>query len=87
MLEIVTWLSMACATSAVGYLVAVLRELSLGRKDLKQSVKEFDEVTKKASDANISMADKLLQMDERLASLEFKVTAQTVSQNSGWKAR
>lgn len=82
-----TWLSMVCALTTLGYLIAVMRELSLGRKDLRQSVKEFDEITKKASEANVSMADKILQMDERLASLEFKITAQTVSQNSAWKAR
>ena len=76
-------LSVASAMGCLGYLVAVLKELSRARTDLAERVKEFDEITRKASDANVSMAEKLLNMDERLGSLEFKLNAQNLS--AGWK--
>ena len=83
MIDVIVWLSMVCAMTTLGYLVAVGRELASARKDLVQRVKDFDEITKAASAANVSMAEKLLQVDDRLGSLEFKINAQTLS--TGWK--
>ncbi len=83
MVDIIVWLSMVCAMTTLGYLVAVGRELAKARQDLTARVKEFDEITRQASVANVSMAEKLLNMDERLGSLEFKLNAQNLS--AGWK--
>lgn len=83
--ELVVGLSIACGSGALGLSLALLIELRTCRKALLSRTKEVEEIFKVASEANLSHADKILQIDERLASLEFKITAQAVTNNTGWK--
>lgn len=75
------------ASFSAGFLTAYLVQLRGLRADMVAKVENFHEVTKAASAANHSMADKLLQIDARIDSIESwrSIMGATTNQHSAWK--
>jgi hypothetical protein len=71
----------------VGALLPLYLDLRGARKTMADKVAEFDEITRKAADANNSMANKLLQIEERVNNVEFWNSQAQSAPNSGWKGR
>jgi hypothetical protein len=70
---------------AIGVTVPFLFEIKNLREDLKNKIAEFDEITKRASEANLSHANKLLQLEDKVANFEFRL--QTSMPTSTFKAK
>lgn len=86
----VTELAALFATLASGLTLGALIPLWLMLRQsearLTAKILEFDEVTRRASEANNSLAAKSLQIEERLANLEFRTQAFThAAQPAPWK--
>lgn len=70
-----------------GFLFPVYAELRRSRLELNYKVKEFDEITRKAAEANNSLAQKLLQIDEKVINLEFWRQSSITSSPSAFKVK
>lgn len=55
----------------LGLFVPIRMELKRCRVSLVDKVAEFEQITKAASEANISMANKILQLEEKISNFEF----------------
>lgn len=83
-------LAVGFAGAALGYVVAYRHQLQELRRELNDKVTEFNHVTKLASEANNSMAEKLVSMDQRLDTVETwrSMMSLNISQTpptSSWK--
>lgn len=79
--------SLLVAGGFAGALVPLWLDLKSSRALLEAKVKEFDEVTRKASEANNSLATKILQFEEKLHTLDFRTQAVMQPPSSAWKAK
>lgn len=72
------------SAGVAGFLSASYLEMKEAKRLLEVKVQEFDDITRKASEANNSMATKILGLEERVNTLEFlKQSASPLS--SPWK--
>lgn len=53
-----------------GFILAYLLQLKQLRVDMQERITEFSDVTKRASEANVSLGEKLIQVDQRLDNIE-----------------
>lgn len=74
-MEIITILSLVISCSFAGYSVALYRELVAVKCELKISINEFKDSVMKSAKINESWANSVPTINDRLESLEFKVTA------------
>ena len=73
--ELATLFATLASGLTLGALVPLWLMLRQAEARLAAKVAEFDEVTRRASEANNSLAAKSLQIEERLANLEFRTQA------------
>ncbi len=59
------------SAAVAGFLSASYLEMKEAKRLLDVKVREFDEITRKASEANNTMASKILGLEERVNTLEF----------------
>lgn len=64
--------SVITSSFAVGFLIPTYLEMKRVEKELRKVVVEFQEIARIASDANASFASKILQLEEKISSLEWK---------------
>lgn len=67
-------LSILASSFCVGAFAMLLRELKDYRRLLKEKINEFSEITRQASEANLSHAAKMLSLEDRIAGAEQKVS-------------
>jgi hypothetical protein len=74
------YLALSMASLALGHIAGIWlwlrqseRSLDRARVDLQREREEFAKITAQASQANLSLADKIALNDERLNSLDFLV--------------
>lgn len=84
--EILAFLAVVVSSSLAGFVVAYLFQLRTLRYDLQAKILDFAEVTKQASAANLSLAEKLLHIDARLDNVDSwrSMIGSTINQ-TGWK--
>lgn len=70
-MEIASLFAVIASAFSVGFLVPTYLEMIKVNKELKQKVKEFDDIGKAASEANQSFAAKILQLEEKISTLDF----------------
>lgn len=70
-MEILVICAVALSCFSAGFLFPAYLELKRARQDISAKVKEFEEITREASKANVSLADKILQLEEKISTLEF----------------
>ncbi len=70
-MDVLTVCSIAASAFAIGFLAPAYMELNKVRKELKDKVKEFEEITKLASEANQTFASKILQLEDKISTVEF----------------
>lgn len=64
-----------CSSFCAGIVTMFFRELRVAKEQLISKVTEFDLITKRASEANTSLADKMLEFEKRLEQVEFRFSA------------
>ncbi len=69
--EIAPIMALIMSSFSAGFILPAYLELRRVRKELEEKVSSFDSITKKASEANLSVADKVLQLEEKISNLEF----------------
>lgn len=69
-LLLVSCVSLGLAIFAVATMLAYVKQIGETRAELKLKVEEFSKITKTACEANTSLADKLIQLDQRLDNME-----------------
>lgn len=81
----VTSLVLSCL--AIGAITIIRIDLKSASVSLKDRVREFDEITLKASTANNSLGTKIIEVEERLLGLEYKTgsTAPIGGSPTPWK--
>lgn len=67
---IMPFLAFGLAVYSVATMLAYMRQIGEIRTELKAKVEEFAKITKTACEANTSLAEKLIQMDQRLDNIE-----------------
>ncbi len=70
-LVIFTVASVLMSGIVLGIVVPFIFEIRSSKKIMATKVEAFDEITKKASEANVSLANKILQLEEKIANVEF----------------
>lgn len=86
LVELIVILCVSTSSASCAFIAAYLYQLKSLRLDLKSKIEEFDEITKKASEANLSMAEKLISVDNRLDNIDSWRAMMNGSNNShGWK--
>lgn len=56
---------------AIGFLIPTYLEMKRVESNLRKVVKDFEEIAHIASNANNSITSKILQLEEKISSLEF----------------
>ena len=64
-------LSLLMSGLILGIVYPLIKDLNLVRKELKKKVDDFDEITRKASESNLSLANKILLLEDKIANFEF----------------
>ena len=79
--EIVTIITAVIASAMLGALYATKHELHLAKVDLKDatnqskdSVDRFEDITKKASEANLSMGNMLADLEQKLVVMDERIS-------------
>jgi uncharacterized protein YlxW (UPF0749 family) len=86
--ELLSFFSAVLASAFGGFFIAHLAQLKKVKEELSVKVVEFDDITKKASEANLSLATKLIDIDQRLDSIESWrgiMGSGVNSTSTGWK--
>ncbi len=63
--------SVAMSGAVLGLVVPFLVEIKQLRQEFIKRIAEFDLITRQASEANLSHANKLLQLEDKIANFEF----------------
>lgn len=63
---IIAVISLICSCVLTGILMAIRSEIFQARIDLRVKIDDFDQITRKASEANNSMAQKLINIEDRI---------------------
>lgn len=69
-LSVATTAAIALSTFSVGALFALLRQVDRARRDLTLKVSEFNLVTKLAAESNNSLADKVMELEQKVDNVE-----------------
>ncbi len=64
---------MSGITLGVGFFL--FQEVKEAKRLYKEKINDFDKILKIVSDANVSMADKILQLEEKVNTMEFRISA------------
>lgn len=83
--EFFSFLAVVFASITAAYSFAYISQLKSLRSELQDKIQEFAKITKAASDANTSIADKLISMDQRIDNIDSWRSMTAASQNNGWK--
>jgi uncharacterized protein YwgA len=68
--ELFCLLSVMVSAASAGFLYAYAVQLKDLKAELKGKVETFAEITKMASEANTTLAEKILQVDQKLDNIE-----------------
>tara|TARA_R110000868_G_scaffold69364_7_gene204359 strand:- start:425 stop:706 length:282 start_codon:yes stop_codon:yes gene_type:complete len=88
LLEILFLLSVIASALSCGFILAYLVQLRQLRTEMQEKIAEFDRITKAASAANLSQAEKLMQIDAKIDNMDAwrsMMVSTTSQQSSGWK--
>lgn len=85
--DVIILLSAAISTAVAGFVASYVVQLRQLRTEMQARVVEFAEITRRASEANTSLADKLLTIDAKVDNLDSwrTMVAVTQTQHTGWK--
>lgn len=84
--EFAVYFALLASGVVSGSLLPLYVDLRRARRTLEDKVAEFADITKKASEANTSLAGKIMQFEQRIEALEFHRQASAAPQG-GWKGK
>lgn len=74
-METTLWIFVVCGIllsgMTLGLVIPMIFDVRSTMKVLRETVVQFDDITRKASEANNSMAAKILQLEEKISNAEF----------------
>lgn len=74
-MEVVAVIAIFVSGFTAGLVLMLIRQLRQVEAKLVSQVEEFAIITRRASEANLSLADKIVEFQKRLEALEFRATA------------
>lgn len=86
--EFFSYFSAVLASAFGGFFIAHLAQLKKAKEELNAKVEEFAEITRKASEANLSLASQLIEIGHRLDTIDAwrSIMGPASSpQPTGWK--
>ncbi len=70
---IIALTSIVASSIMAGVMLRMLKEVEKASDAMELKVISFDEITRKASQANVSIADKVLELNNKMVVMEEKV--------------
>jgi hypothetical protein len=85
--EFFSFIAVFLSAFSAGFICAFFIKIKTLKEELELKVKEFSLVTKTASDANVSLAEKLISIDHRLDNIDSwrSMMVTNTQYSSGWK--